>query len=311
MGQSRSVRIIRSIIETAAADVSPVLLEGEQGVGKALAARWIHATSRRGNRPFMRVVCSGKTDIALDAELFGAEGSEDGEVPVQRGALELAQGGTVLLEEVECMGQLLQERLAGVMTAGRFCRQGGARPMALDVRFMAASCHDLELRVADESFDADLFRQFQGTALHIPPLRERREDILPLIFHFIDQYNKEFGRQVVGLSKLVERLLMEYPWPGNVREARNVMERAVILGGAELLYLEHLPLELFAKAAPVSPATFTCRLPSAGVDIEEVEKELIRQALDVSNNNQSKAARKLGLGIDAFRYRMKKHGFLK
>jgi DNA-binding NtrC family response regulator len=246
----------------------------------------------------------------LDAELFGAEADGATAAPL-RGVLEVARGGTVLLEEIDAMGLLQQERLAGVMQGGRYCRRDGQTRLPFDVRIMATTCRDPETLLERGEMDPTLYGLLQENTLFLPPLRERREDILPLVSHFIERYNREFGRRIVGLSKLVERLLLEYPWPGNVQEVRNVMERAVILGGADLLYLEHLPLELFAKAGPVSPASFTCRLPSSGVDIEEVEKELIRQALEVSNGNQSRAARKLNLGIDAFRYRMKKFGFLK
>jgi DNA-binding NtrC family response regulator len=310
VGESRQARSVRAFIDAVGVEKGPVLIAGEWGSGKALAGRWIHARSARAGEPFIRYNCSGIPGMDIDAALFGTETDGPGNGP-RCGIVEMARGGTVLLEEVDAMGLLQQERLAGVMKGGRYCRRDGRAKLPFDVRIIATTSRDPETLVERGELDPVLFGLLQENSLFLPPLRERREDILPLVFHFIDRYNLEFGRRIAGLSKLVERLLLEYPWPGNIREMRNVIERAVILGGADLLYLEHLPLELFAKAGPVSPASFTCRLPTAGVDIEEVEKELIRQALEVSNGNQSRAARKLNLGIDAFRYRMKKFGFLK
>jgi DNA-binding NtrC family response regulator len=310
IGESRQTRSLRSFIDSAGAEDGPVLIAGEKGAGKALAAQLIHLHSPRAQGPFLRFNCSAAADRDLDVELFGSDGSDGGTIH-RKGIFELARGGTVLLEDIDTLAILQQERLAGIMAAGCYCRRDGQQRLPFQVRVIAATSRDPETLLERGELEPSLYGLLQGSTLFIPPLRERTEDILPLVFHFMERYNHEFGRNIGGLSKLVERLLLEYPWPGNIREMRNVMERAVILGGADLLYLEHLPLELFAKAGPVSPASFTCRLPSSGVDIDEVEKELIRQALEVTNGNQSRAARKLNLGIDAFRYRMKKFGFLK
>jgi DNA-binding NtrC family response regulator len=152
----------------------------------------------------------------------------------------------------------------------------------------------------------------QVIPIFLPPLRERKEDILLLANHFIKVYCTEFNKQVSGISKMAEKLLVDYNWPGNIRELKNVLERAIILGSEDTLLMEHLPQEITAKSPPAAGASMAVfKLPPEGVDIEEVEKELIRQALEVTDWNQSKAAKKLNLGIDAFRYRMKKFGFLK
>jgi transcriptional regulator with PAS, ATPase and Fis domain len=141
-------------------------------------------------------------------------------------------------------------------------------------------------------------------------LRERRDDILPLTYHFINHFNREFGKSVKGVSKMAEKFLVEYSWPGNIRELKNIVERAIILENEETLLLEHLPQEIVSRSGGGSTGPLSLRLPPEGIDIEDVERELIRQSLEVSEGNQSKAAKKLNLGIDAFRYRMKKFGFL-
>ncbi|MGB9080297.1 MAG: helix-turn-helix domain-containing protein, partial [Desulfuromonadaceae bacterium] len=158
----------------------------------------------------------------------------------------------------------------------------------------------------------DLYYRLQVIPIFLPSLRERKEDIIPLATHFISMYNKDFNKKVQGIASMAERIMTEYSWPGNIRELKNVIERAIILGNDETLLLEHLPLEIVAKASQQSGAPVSAfHLPPEGIDIEEVEKELIRQALEITEWNQSKAAKKLNLGIDAFRYRMKKFGYLK
>jgi transcriptional regulator with PAS, ATPase and Fis domain len=162
----------------------------------------------------------------------------------------------------------------------------------------------------DKSFRPDLYYRLQVIPIFLPPLRERREDILPLTTHFINHFNREFGKSVKGVSKMAEKFLVEYSWPGNIRELKNIVERAIILENEETLLLEHLPQEIVSRSGGGSTGPLALRLPPEGIDIEDVERELIRQSLEVSEGNQSKAAKKLNLGIDAFRYRMKKFGFL-
>ena len=164
----------------------------------------------------------------------------------------------------------------------------------------------------EKTFRNDLYYRLQVIPIFLPSLRERKEDIIPLATHFISMYNKDFNKKVQGIAGMAERIMTEYSWPGNVRELKNVIERAIILGNDETLLLEHLPLEIVAQASPLNHAPVSSfHLPPEGIDIEEFEKELIRQALEITEWNQSKAAKKLNLGIDAFRYRMKKFGYLK
>jgi transcriptional regulator with PAS, ATPase and Fis domain len=182
----------------------------------------------------------------------------------------------------------------------------------VDVRIISATNKELLKSIEEKTFRNDLYYRLQVIPIFLPSLRERKEDIIPLATHFIKMYNKDFNKKVQGIAGMAERIMTDYSWPGNIRELKNVIERAIILGNDDTLLLEHLPLELVAKTTPQPGAPVSSfRLPPEGIDIEQVEKELIRQALEVVEWNQSKAAKMLNLGIDAFRYRMKKFGFLK
>jgi len=206
----------------------------------------------------------------------------------------------------------IQDKLLRFFEEGTFRRIGGSKIISVDIRIISATSKDLLKAIEEKSFRNDLYYRLQVTPLYLPPLRERKEDILGLANYFVETYNKEFNKHVKGISGMAAKMLYEYNWPGNIRELRNVIERAIIIGNDETLLLEHLPLDIIAKGSQSgAPEATSMKLPPEGVDIEEVEKELIRQALESSNWNQSKAAKKLNLGIDAFRYRMKKFGFLK
>jgi two-component system, NtrC family, response regulator AtoC len=249
----------------------------------------------------------------LESELFGHEkGSFTDAKVTKKGLFELADGGTVFLDEIGDMYVDMQAKLLRFLEDRNFRRIGGTKTISVDVRIISATNKDLLRAIEDKSFRNDLYYRLQVIPVYLPPLRERKDDILLLAQHFIDHFNKEFNKNVKGISGMAEKMLTEYSWPGNVRELKNVVERAIILGNEETLLMEHLPLEIVAKSATSAVAsTTTFRLPPEGVDIEEVEKELIRQALENCDWNQSRAAKKLNLGIDAFRYRMKKFGYLK
>lgn len=209
----------------------------------------------------------------------------------------------------------MQAKLLRFLEDRTFRRIGGGRVFTVDVRIISATNKDLQKSIEDKTFRNDLYYRLQVIPIFLPALRERQEDILPLATHFIELYNRDFNKKVQGIAPMAERMMLDYAWPGNVRELKNVIERAIILGNDETLLLDHLPLEIVAKSSSEGGAALApmsiFHLPPEGVDIEEVEKELIRQALDSTEWNQSKAAKKLNLGIDAFRYRMKKFGYLK
>ncbi len=314
IGDSRHMKHLMEVLDKVArSEASTVLVQGESGTGKELVAKWIHCSSSRADKPFIAINCAAVPASLLESELFGYEkGAFTDAKATKKGLFELADGGTVFLDEIGDMEMGMQAKLLRFLEDRSFRRIGGGRVFTVDVRIISATNKDLQKSIEEKSFRNDLYYRLQVIPIVLPALRERREDIIPLATHFIEMYNKDFNKKVQGIAGMAERMMMDYSWPGNVRELKNVIERAIILGNDEILLLEHLPLEMVARAAPQSGAPLSAfRLPPEGIDIEEVEKELIRQALEITEWNQSKAAKKLSLGIDAFRYRMKKFGYLK
>jgi two-component system, NtrC family, response regulator AtoC len=312
IGESRHMKTMLAMVQKIAqSDASTVLIQGESGTGKELIAKAIHFESPRADRPFMAINCAAVPETLLESELMGHEKGAFTDARAQKkGLFELADGGTVFLDEIGDMEPGMQAKLLRVLEERSFRRVGGTKDVHVDVRILSATNKDLLKAMEDKTFRSDLYYRIQVIPIFLPPLRERREDILPLVRHFIDHFNREFGKSVKGVSKIAEKFLMEYGWPGNIRELKNIIERAIILENEEMLLLEHLPYELVAKTGGSGAGSFNLRIPPEGIDIEDVERELIRQALEISEGNQSKAAKKLNLGIDAFRYRMKKFGLL-
>jgi DNA-binding NtrC family response regulator len=312
IGQSKHMEAVKSMIrKIAQSDASTVLIQGESGTGKELVAKAIHYESARADKPFMAINCAAMPETLLESELLGHEkGSFTDAKTQKKGLFEVADGGTIFLDEIGDMDLGMQAKLLRVLEERSFRRVGGTRDIAVDVRIVSATNKDLLKAIEDKEFRNDLYYRIQVIPIYLPPLRERKDDILALVTHFIQHYNREFGKSVKGVSKMAEKFLAEYSWPGNTRELKNVIERAIILESDETLLLEHLPQEIVTKTGGNAAGPVGFRLPPEGIDIEDVERELIRQALEISEGNQSKAAKKLSLGIDAFRYRMKKFGFL-
>ena len=314
IGESRQIKGLMEVLDKVArSEASTVLVQGESGTGKELVAKWIHYSSNRAEKPFIAINCAAVPATLLESELFGHEkGAFTDAKATKKGLFELADGGTVFLDEIGDMEMGMQAKLLRFLEDRSFRRIGGGRVFTVDVRIISATNKDLQKSIEEKTFRNDLYYRLQVIPIFLPSLRERKEDIILLATHFISMYNKDFNKKVQGIAGMAERIMTDYNWPGNVRELKNVIERAIILGNDETLLLEHLPLELVAKSSQQSggPVTSFC-LPPEGIDIEEVEKELIRQALEITEWNQSKAAKKLSLGIDAFRYRMKKFGYLK
>jgi DNA-binding NtrC family response regulator len=314
IGASHCMQSIMAMMEKVArSEAATVLIQGESGTGKELVAKWIHYKSSRAEKPFMAINCAAVPATLLESELFGHEkGAFTDAKATKKGLFELADGGTVFLDEIGDMEMGMQAKLLRFLEDRTFRRIGGSKVTTVDVRIISATNKDLLKAIESKDFRNDLYYRLQVIPIFLPPLRERREDILSLAKHFIDTYKREFAKQVSGISLQAERLLVDYNWPGNIRELKNVIERAIILGNEDMLAVDHLPPEITARLATAAvTAVVTFRLPPEGIDIEEVEKELIRQALENNDWNQSKAAKKLNLGVDAFRYRMKKFGFLK
>jgi DNA-binding NtrC family response regulator len=312
VGESPQIREVLALVgKVARSDSSTVLIQGESGTGKELVARAIHSESQRAEQPFLAINCSAVPANLLESELMGYEkGSFTDARTRKKGLFEMADGGTLFLDEIGEMDILMQAKLLRLLEERSFRRIGGTANVHVDVRIVSATNQNLLKAVEEKRFRKDLYYRLNVLPIVLPPLRERKEDILPLVKHFIEHFNKEMGRSVQGLSTMAEKFLVEYEWPGNVRELCNVVERAMILEDSREIMLEHLPCEIIERTGGARTGALNFKIPAEGVDIEDVERDLIRQALELSKGNQSHAARKLHLGIDAFRYRMKKFGFL-
>lgn len=308
VGTGSQMRAILDMMDKVArSDASTVLVLGESGTGKELVAKWLHYQSARAEKPFIAINCAAVPATLLESELFGHEKGAFTDAKVtKKGLFELADGGTVFLDEIGDMEMGMQAKLLRFLEDRTFRRIGGSKVFSVDVRIISATNKDLLQAIQEKLFRNDLYYRLQVIPIFLPPLRERQEDLLQIARHFIDIYNREFNKQVAGITKEAEQLLMNYDWPGNIRELKNVIERAIILGTGNQLAEDHLPMEIAARPIAHVTRSSSFILPPEGVDIDQVEKDLIRQALDTTDWNQSKAARKLNLGIDAFRYRMKK-----
>ena len=312
IGDSRHMKQVLDMVrKVAKSDASTVLIQGESGTGKELIARAIHMESARKDKPFMAINCAAVPEALLESELMGHEKGAFTDAKSQKqGLFEMTDGGTLFLDEIGDMEVGMQAKLLRVLEERTVRRVGGSKEIPVDVRIVSATNQELLKKIEDKTFRNDLYYRLQVIPIYLPPLRERRDDIMILVDFFISYYNREFGKAVAGVSKMARKFLEEYDWPGNVRELRNIIERAIILENEETLMLEHLPQELISKAGGDTSGPMSLRIPPEGIDIEDIERELIRQSLEIAEGNQSKAAKKLNLGIDAFRYRMKKFGFL-
>lgn len=287
-------------------DVKTVLILGETGTGKDLVAKTIHYQGPRQAHPLVEVNCANIPENLLESELFGHEkGAFTDAKELKRGLFEQAQMGTLLLDEIGHMRLDLQGKLLRVIEDRRFRRVGGVNEMDVDVLLIAATNRDLWKAVEKGDFREDLYYRIKLVPIYVPPLRARKEDIPLLSKHFIQTANREFKGNVQGISEEAEKLLMGYDWAGNVRELKNVIERAVILGGEEYIQVRHLPREI-ARNASDADAAF--KLPEKGISLADVESDLIEQALKRAGGNQVQAAKLLDISRHALRHRMKKYG---
>jgi two-component system, NtrC family, response regulator AtoC len=307
IGSSSAMVEAKSLLERiAASPATTVLLTGETGTGKDLAAKAIHFNSERASKPFVNITCSALPEQLLESELFGHErGAFTDARQQKRGLLETADGGTVFLDEIGEMTPGLQAKLLRFLEDRTFKRVGGLNDIRVDVRVIAATNRSLDDEVRAGRFRDDLFYRLQVMPVRLPPLRERVGDIRLLVAHYIDRYNREFRKRVRGLQPGAQAMLDQYRWPGNVRELRNAIERAMLLADHGLLVAEDFAT--LSKAA--TPATF--RLPPEGVDLENVERQLVIQALQRAGGNQTQAGHLLGINRDQVRYRIEKFGLTK
>ena len=312
VGQSVKMREVYHIIErVAATDATTVLLRGESGTGKGLVAKAIHQSSKRRDRPFMTVTCTALQETLLESELMGHEkGAFTDAKEQKKGLFELADGGTIFLDEIGDIPPSFQAKLLHVLEEKTFKRVGGVRDIKVDVRIVAATNKDLEKAVREENFRQDLYYRLKIIPIQLPGLRERDGDITLLVQLFIEHFNREFRKTVQGFTPRAMTVLDQYSWPGNVRELRNIVERAILLGTGDTLDLADLPSEIRDRSGvgEVESAEGVLNLPQGGIVLEELERDLVRQALKRSSGNQTRAAKLLGLNRDQIRYRIEKFG---
>ena len=290
VGQSEPLRAIFQFIAKVAPADSTVLIRGESGTGKELAALAIHSNSSRSTKPFVAINCATLTETLIESELFGHEkGAFTGAIAQKRGKLEIADGGTVFLDEVAELTPLMQVKLLRVLQEREFERVGGTRPIKIDVRIITATNQDLGAAIKANKFRADLYYRLNVVSIVMPPLRDRREDISLLANYFVSIFSKKCKRKVRGISEDARAALQQYDWPGNVRELENTIERAVVLGTSELITVDDLPERLVESAAPDS----TAKQYHQGVT--DAKKLLILNAVRQANGNYAEAAKTLGI----------------
>jgi two-component system response regulator AtoC len=293
----------------ARSDTTTVLIEGESGTGKGLLARAIHHASSRAQAPLVEINCTSLPENLVESEIMGHErGAFTDAHSTKRGLLELADGGTVVLDEIGEIPSGVQVKLLRCIEEKCFRRVGGLRDLHVDVRIIATTNRDLRQAVREGRFREDLYFRLKVFPLHLPPLRQRREDIPLLAAHFVEEMNRRFSRGLKGASQAALQLMREYDWPGNVRELRNVIERGVLLASGDQILPGHLPAELRRSGEEPGTAGPTMSLPAGGVSLADVEKRLIEEALAAAGGNQVRAARMLKISRDTLRYRMKKFG---
>jgi len=338
----RMAELMNFVRKVAASEASTVLIQGESGTGKDLIAKALHYDSTRADKPFVAINCSAIPETLMEAELFGHERGAFTDAKAQKkGLFEIADGGTLLLDEIGEMSTYLQAKLLRVLEDQTIRRIGGVKDIGVEIRVIAASNRDLEAGVRDGTFRQDLFYRLSIIPIFIPPLRQRKEDILPLVEFFIERYNFRFRKNLKGITPEARDLLLRYDWPGNVRELKNAVERAMILEDADYIRPTYLPIQVTGQpqgyesvpaasvpmeTAVVEPAILNSvaaswrslpsgkmipvlELPKQGTSLEEVERELVGLALKQTGGNQTHAAKLLDISRDALRYKMKKYGF--
>jgi len=328
IGVSRKItELMKFVYKVAASEASTILIQGESGTGKDLVAKAIHYRSSRSERPFVAINCSAIPETLIEAELFGHEkGAFTDAKAMKKGLFEVADGGTLFLDEIGELSPLLQAKLLRVLEDQMVRRVGGVRDIQVEVRVIAASNRDLEKEVREGRFRQDLYYRLAIIAIYLPALRERKEDIVPLVEFFLAHYNKKFRKTVQGLSEETRRLMLNYDWPGNVRELKNALERAMILEEGNQLRPDDLPFTVSsgkggaapgenklgapieAQLAPGKRRLPALSIPEGGTSLEDVEHALVELALQQSHGNQIKAAKLLNISRDALRYKMKKFG---
>src|SRR5437660_6540468 len=323
----KMTELMSFVRKVAASEATTILIQGESGTGKDLIAKAIHYESSRQEKPFVAINCSAIPETLMEAELFGHEkGAFTDAKQMKKGLFEAADGGSLFLDEIGELSPLLQAKLLRVLEDQVIRRVGGIRDMQVDVRVIAASNRDIEKAVREGHFRQDLYYRLAILAIFIPPLRERKEDIQPLVDFFIERYNRRFRKSVRGITDETRKMLLNHTWPGNVRELKNTIERAMILEDEQYLRPVYLPFSVAEtggrtvferSAAPASGQMLAngrvlprLYIPEGGTSLEEVERSMVELAMRQANGNQTHAARLLDVSRDALRYKLKKFGLI-
>jgi DNA-binding NtrC family response regulator len=314
VGESAPMREMLTLAhKVAESEVSSVLLQGESGTGKDLVAKAIHYHSTRADSPFVAINCAALPSTLIESELFGYEKGAFTDAKARKeGLFEQAEGGTLFLDEIGELELSLQAKLLRVLEEGAFRRVGGLKDLPLDVRVIAASNRDLKAESETGRFRADLFYRLSVIQIDIPPLRERGDDIRVLAEHYMANFRSRLRKNISGISPEALAAFSKYEWPGNVRELRNVIERAMILEDGDEITIRYLPRGLAGdgrwgrEASSEGKVANQIRLPQDGISLDDVEMSLVKQALERSGGNQTKAAELLDISRDQLRYRMKK-----
>ncbi len=312
IGESDSMKkAIDLARRVAVSDVASILLNGETGTGKDLFARAIHYASERANGPYLAINCAALPANLIESELFGYEkGAFTDAKQKKEGLFEQAHGGTIFLDEIGEMELALQAKLLRVLEEGTFRRVGGLKDISLNARIIAASNRNLKQESEGGNFRLDLYFRLSVIQVDIPPLRDREKDVLLLAKYYIDRANlKRRGKALIGLSPEVERIFAHYRWSGNVRELRNVIERASILEDGQTVTAIHLPADMLGTPTGQGCEAGLFRLPVEGIPLESVEFDLVRQAFERTNGNLTRAAKLLDISRDQLRYKLRKAGF--
>jgi len=307
---SPKMEAVKKMILKVARSSSTVLIRGESGTGKELIARAIHNQSPRSSEMFQAVNCAAINENLLESELFGHEkGSFTGAHAEKKGLFEVADKGTLFLDEIAELDVGMQAKILRALQERKIRRVGGTHELSVDVRVVAATNRDLRAMVADGRFRDDLYYRINVLSIDVPPLRERREDIAVLIDYFLKKHTKNTSRLVRGLTPETKRMMNDYGWPGNVRQLESAIERAILLCEGDMITPDDLPSEVQQEVKGTSAGAF--KLPPEGISFEEVEKNLILQAMEQTDYNITKAAKLLGMTFRTLQYRLEKFGIKK
>ena len=311
IGESEGIKkVIEFADKVAKGYDTTVLIEGESGVGKEVIARMIHHRSSRFDKPFVGINCGAISKELLESELFGygkgafTGGLQDG----KKGKIEIADSGTLLLDEISELQPSAQVKLLRFIEEREFYPVGGTQKKKVDVRIIAATNKSLDVQVKAGAFREDLYYRLNVARVVIPPLLERKADILPLTLFFMHKFNEKFGKNFNGISAEAKKMLVQYPWRGNIRELKNAVERVVLMEDGEIVEPAHLAFLAYPYHAATQQADLGIKIPPEGLHLEELIRRLIIQALELTGANRTRAAKLLGISRPTLIYRIEKHG---